>query len=148
MEKKYLNEEKYQKNAKTLKIIGRIVLAIGIIAMIAGIVFIILGFSGFGGSIVSGIDGKTGQITNSSMMKDVFGGMGLFALGGLLNVFGLGITGFGAVILVIAHKREIMAFTAQQTIPVAKEVAEDVAPTVGNVAKEITKGVKEGMKDE
>lgn len=66
-------------------------------------------------------------------------------------------------IFMLTHRREITAFTAQQAMPVAKEVMEDMAPTVGkagktiakemapvygDMAKEIAKGIKEGLKDE
>lgn len=51
-------------------------------------------------------------------------------------------------IFIIAKMRHIAAFTAQQTMPVAKEATEKMAPTVGVVAKEITKGVKEGLKED
>ena len=49
------------------------------------------------------------------------------------------------VIFLIAKRREIAAFSAQQMIPVVQESAEQLAPTMGNVAKEITKGIKEGL---
>lgn len=66
-------------------------------------------------------------------------------------------------ILAFAKRRHILAFGAQQIIPVATEAAEkvaltlgkvkasivkEVAPAYGNVAKEISKGIKEGLKDD
>ena len=62
-----------------------------------------------------------------------------------------------------SKRREIIAFGAQQVMPVAKEGIETIAPTIGkarasiakemapvygDVAKEISKGIKEGLKDE
>ena len=73
---------------------------------------------------------------------------------------------FGMIALSIylfAKRREILAFQAQQIMPVAQEGIEKVAPTIGkagasiakemapaygSVAKEIAKGIKEGIKDE
>ena len=81
---------------------------------------------------------------------------------------------FAGMIYMTSKRREIMAFQAQQVMPVAqegmekmapsvakvgkamaeemapvyKEMAKDMAPTYGEIAKEIAKGVKEGMKDE
>lgn len=66
---------------------------------------------------------------------------------------------FGAFIIIVscmislaifmfAKKREITAFTVQQTMPLAQEGIEKMAPTVGNAAKEITKGIKEGLSDD
>ena len=52
---------------------------------------------------------------------------------------------YSVFFLFIAKRREIMAFTAQQTVPVAKEVADEVAPTAGNFAKEVAKGIKKGI---
>lgn len=49
---------------------------------------------------------------------------------------------------VMLKRREIMAFQAQQVMPVAQEGMEKMAPAYGEIAKEIAKGVKEGMKDE
>lgn len=62
-----------------------------------------------------------------------------------------------------AKRRNIMAFSAQQAIPIAKEGIEEIAPSIGkaganiakemapvygDIAKEISKGIKEGLKDE
>lgn len=47
-----------------------------------------------------------------------------------------------------AKRRHILAFTAQQVMPVAKESMDEMAPTVGNFAGEIAKGIKKGLKDD
>lgn len=58
----------------------------------------------------------------------------------------------GVLYLSIIKRREIMAYTAQQVMPVAKEGIDKISPTIakatGNIAKEVTKGIKEGLKDE
>ena len=51
-------------------------------------------------------------------------------------------------IYMIAKRREILAFSTQQVMPVAKEGINKMAPTMGNVAKKITKGIKDGLNDE
>lgn len=55
-------------------------------------------------------------------------------------------------IYMIAKRREILAFTTQQVMPVAQEGIEKMAPTIGNaggaIAKGIAKGIKDGLKDE
>lgn len=55
-------------------------------------------------------------------------------------------------VLVFAKGRHILAFTTQQTMPVAKESIDEMAPTIGNaageIAKGITKGIKNGLEDE
>lgn len=55
---------------------------------------------------------------------------------------------FGVMLVLTAKRREVIAFTAQQVMPVAKEGMEKMAPTAGVVAKEISKGIKEGLKDD
>ena len=50
-------------------------------------------------------------------------------------------------IFMIAKRRHILAFTAQQAIPVVKEGIDEMAPTVGNAAGEIAKGITEGIKE-
>ena len=55
-------------------------------------------------------------------------------------------------VLTFAKRRHILAFTTQQTMPVAKESIDEMAPTIGNaageIAKGITKGIKNGLEDE
>lgn len=84
----------------------------------------------------------------------------LYAVGGMIIFMSCSISGG---IYMTTKRREIMAFQAQQVMPVAQEgmekmapsvakvgkaVAEEMAPAYGEIAKEIAKGVKEGMKDE
>lgn len=66
-------------------------------------------------------------------------------------------------IFMIAKRRQLLAFSVQQVMPIAKEGIEDISPTIrkvakegmdemapsiGNVAEEITKGIKKGLKDD
>lgn len=55
-------------------------------------------------------------------------------------------------VLTFAKRRHILAFTTQQTMPVAKESIDEMTPTIGNaageIAKGITKGIKNGLEDE
>ena len=150
-ERKYLNEEEYQKNNAKVKKAGIIILIVGIIMLVVGIVLTIIGFTGFGSSVLSD--------SIEAGASKAFGGMGMFALGGTLNVFGLFITGIGGMLLLISHRREITAYSAQQVIPVAKEgvdemtpvaskAAEKMAPAAGKVAEEVARGIKKGLKDE
>lgn len=46
-------------------------------------------------------------------------------------------------IFFMAKKREITAFTMQQTMPLAQEGMEKVAPSIGKAVKEIKKGSKD-----
>ena len=68
-----------------------------------------------------------------------------FMLGGFVIFTCCIISGF---VYMIAKRREILAFTAQQTIPVAKEgiekMSESVSKVGGDMAREISKGIEEG----
>ena len=54
-------------------------------------------------------------------------------------------------IFMFTKRREIIAFGAQQVMPVAKEGIETMSPTIGNavgtIGKEIAKGISEGIRD-
>ncbi len=45
-------------------------------------------------------------------------------------------------IYTFAKRREILAFSAQQVMPVAKEGIEKMTPTVSKSVEEITRGIK------
>ena len=146
--KEFLNEEWYQEKSNKLKNMGKIVLIVGIIILIISLVMIFLSFTNFGQTFTHGIESAdTGNLNNSQMARGVFGSVGFFALGGFINTIGFAITIAGIVMIVIAHKREITSFTAQQVMPVAQEGIEKMAPTVGNAAKEIARGIKEGLSE-
>lgn len=51
-------------------------------------------------------------------------------------------------IFMFAKRRQVLAFSAQQVMPVGKEVIDEMAPTVGNAVGEIAKGIKKGLKDD
>ena len=81
---------------------------------------------------------------------------------------------YAVAIYMTSKRREIMAYHAQEIMPIAqegmekmapsvakvgkemakemapvyKDIAKDMAPTYGEIAKEIAKGIKDGMKDE
>lgn len=83
--------------------------------------------------------------------KGMFGSVGLFALGGFLNFIGFALTIAGGVVMFIAHRREITAYTTQQVMPVAQEGIEKITPTVanaaGSIAQSISKGIQEGKNE-
>ena len=139
MEKEYLSEEKYQEDAKKLKKTGKLILIIGVIVFVLGLIFLVLGFLGIGGSF--------GANDFDQASKGAFGGFGIMVVGGFLDSVGSTLLVIGGIVMFIAHRREIVTFTTQQVMPVAKEGIEKMAPTAGVVAKEITKGIKEGLNE-
>lgn len=82
-------------------------------------------------------------VAKNYIFLSILGGMVIF-IGGVISLS----------IYLIAKKRDIAAFTIQQSMPLAQETIEKMAPTVGNaagtigkgIAKGITSGIKEGLK--
>ena len=77
-----------------------------------------------------------------------------FFIFGVFVIIASAMISFG--IFMISKRREILAFSAQQVMPIAQEGIEKMAPTIGNaastigkgIAEGITKGIKEGKKDD
>ena len=140
-EEKYLNEEKYQQNKDKVKRIGKGLLIAGICALVIGIGLIILGFVGFGNAAQNTVNHF---YYDTKSTGNVFGSLGLFITGGFVSFIGFGLTIGGAISMVIAHRREITAFTVQQTMPIAKEGIEAMTPTLENAAESISRGITRG----
>ena len=55
------------------------------------------------------------------------------------------------VLYIMLKRREIVAFTTQQAMPLAQEGIEKMSPTIGNAAgtigKSLAKGIKEGINE-
>lgn len=169
---KLLSEEKYQQNNAKVKKVGKMLLIIGVITLVISIALIIIGFVSTGNSASNAFD-KVGSnaINNFNSMdqntvineaqntfnstkdtaKEMFGSVGLFALGGFLNFIGFALTIAGGVVMFIAHRREITAYTTQQVMSVAQEGIEKITPTVanaaGSIAQSISKGIQEGKNE-
>ena len=169
---KLLSEEKYQQNNAKVKKVGKMLLIIGVITLVISIALIIIGFVSTGNSASNAFD-KIGSnaINNFNSMdqntvineaqntfnstkdtaKGMFGSIGLFALGGFLNFIGFALTIAGGVVMFIAHRREITAYTTQQVMPIAQEGIEKITPTIanaaGSIAQSISKGIQEGKNE-
>lgn len=143
--KKYLTEENYQKNNEKVKKIGKVLLIIGLILLTIGFVLLVSGFLGFGNQITSGMGMTNGEFNSNGL----FAGFSSFAIGGLLMSPGLFLTMLGLIFrYIIGNRREITAYTVQQTMPIAKEGIDEMAPVIGNAAGEIARGIKKGLGEE
>lgn len=95
------------------------------------------------------------QLTNNGFIDDFEEGgpenLASKGFGGMMIMGGVMVLIFTALIsgklFMIYKRREILAFTAQQVIPVAQEGIDEMAPAIGNVAKEVAKGISSGIKD-
>ena len=134
-QEKYLSEEKYQETNKKVKKTSKTLLIIGAILLVIGIIMIIAGFISF----------------KNAQNKDSFTSVGLFALGGFVSSAGFVLLIVGGVMAYMAHRREITAYTTQQTMPIKKETINDITPTVadadGTIAKSVSQGFEEGKKE-
>ena len=77
------------------------------------------------------------------------GNVPFYIFGSFLIITSLMISGS---VYMVAKRRDILAFTTQQIMPVTQEGIEKMTPTIGKstgtIVKEITKGIKEGLKEE
>lgn len=145
--KEYLSEEKYQQTNAKVKKVGKILLIVGIIILVIGFFMLIFGFFGMASTITGGIESfGTGNLNVSHTTKSIFGNYGLFALSGVMNSIGLGLIGVGAILMFVAHRREIKAYSIQQTMPLEQERIEKMAPTTGKAAGGIAEGIAKGIK--
>ena len=164
----YLSEERYQQSNEKVKKLGKILLILGIVTLVVGFILLIVGFVGAGKSTIDGFNSmNNGVMDNFNSFGDngihvevsgvqnttsgIFGNIGLFALGSFMLTIGFGLTISGAIVMFIAHRREITAYTTQQVMPIAQEGIEKMAPTVGSaigtIGKELAKGIKEGLNE-
>ena len=74
-----------------------------------------------------------------------FASSGFIMFGAFICLVTCMISGF---IFMTAKQRHIIAFHAQQVMPVAKEGINEMASTIGNAAGEIAKGIKKGLSDD
>lgn len=145
---KYLSEERYQKNNKKVRSTGKIVLIIGIVILILGIVAIIFGFTGFGNTFVNGIESADAvDGDDTQMFKGIFGSFGFVALGGFMSFIGFTMTIIGLSLIITSHRREISAYTTQQSMPIMQEGIEKITPTVADAAGTIAKSINNGIND-
>ena len=124
MNKEYLSEENFQKANSKVKWGGRIAILIGILMIIIGIFVIKVPEMGEKGWFES----------ESTRMLLIFPGIFITLVGCMVR-------------FIVANQRSIMAYQAQQVMPVAKEGIEKMAPSVGVVAKEVAKGVGESAEE-
>lgn len=177
-QEKFLSEEKYQETNKKVNNTSKILLTIGIILLVVGVIITITGFVNFNktrnnmmnsfnnsasnmfDSFNNSIDNDDGREFVDSMKESAtsitvssnnsFNSAMLIGLGGFISVAGFALIIAGGVMAYIAHRREITAYTTQQTMPIKKETINDITPTVadaaGTIAKSVSQGFEEGKK--
>ena len=147
-----LSEESYQNANKKVKLIGIIIMILGLLLIAGGIYFIISASN----MQVPNIGSSNWFNASSSQMQTKSNGIFMIIPGIFLTIVGI------IVRFIMGNQRKIMAYQMQQMIPLvtegaekmtptvtklAKEVSEEMAPVYGKFAKEISKGIKEGLDD-
>ena len=129
-----LSEENYQKANKKVKLIGLIIMTLGLLLIAGGIYFLITANN----MNVPEMSDSNWFNASSNQMHTQSSGMFMIIPGIFLTIVGI------MVRFVMGNQRKIMAYQMQQMMPLVSEGAEKMVPT----AKKIAKGIKEGMKDD
>lgn len=157
----YLNEERYKKTKKHIKIAGLFIIMIGFVLIMFGALKI-----GQANSIQVPDMMESNWFEQSSLKHSTeFSGIAMTMFGSFIMVNGFIVTFF------IGNSREITAYSIQSMMPLAQEGIKTMAPTMvevqkygmkemtpafkdmmkemtpvyGEMAKEISKGIKEGL---
>ena len=164
----YLNEEKYQRTRKKIKLVGIIIMMFGLCLIAGGVYF-----------LISAKHMSVPEMGSSSWFEASSAKMDRQSTGAFMIIPGIFLSIVGAMVrFIVANQREIMAYKAQQVLPVmtegmekmvpkvtkmskdvmeemtpaytkmAKTISKEMAPVYGDMAKEISKGIKEGLKEE
>ncbi len=152
IKKEYLNEEKFQKTNKKVKLIGVLILLLGILMIVGGIYLKKTDGYIFGYHDATQIRSfedlekykkeSSSEFFNYHVEDSDLIGTGMMFFGWFISMIGLTVRFF------IGNAREIGAYTRQQEMPLQQEYMEKMSATAGVVAKEVGKGIKEGMKDD
>ena len=136
-QEKYLNENNYQNINNKIKLVGIIVLILGIIIIGVGI-FLIISANNMN---VPKMGDPDWFDLSKSQSSNRFAGIAVCMLGVFVTFVGCGLR------FIIPNRRKILAYQVQQMMPVAQEGIEKIAPATGIAAKEISKGITQGIRE-
>ena len=133
MERKYVNEEKYQKAIKILKIVRIILVVLGVSLLAGGIVLMVLGFNQEPKNTQSPDEFMMGMNSNNRTSTPDFN-LGMIMGGAFMIGIGMMLTFAGGVALsVIIHRREITGFMVSQSEPIVREGYQAYKETIQEV---------------
>ena len=134
MDNKYLNEESYEKANKKVKIVGTIIILIGLALLGFGIYTLVMA-----SKIVEP------SMSSSDWFSISSGKMRMESTGMFMVIPSIFVIIVGCMVrFIIPNQRKIAAYQIQQMVPLAKEGVEEMTPTMNKVAKEL----KDVIKDE
>lgn len=135
-EREYLDEEKYQKSNRKVKIIGTIIILIGLC---------LIGFGIY--TLIGAHNIEVPEMGDSNWYSVSSRQMGKTASGMFMILPGIFVTIVGCMVrFFIGNRREIMAYQMQQMMPIVKEGTKEMTPIASEAAKEISKGIHDGFK--
>jgi len=142
MERKYVNEEKYQHAIQVLKVLRILFLILGVALLIGGIVLMVFGFNQQAKDPVidssfsmyfGNTESKRETVFNSGM---IIGGAFMISVGLMLCFVG------GVGLSMIIHRRAITGFMVQQSEPVVREGYHAYKDTIQEVVKDTCETIK------
>lgn len=116
IEEKDKKMQKHLKTKKKLKIIGPIVLAVGVVLAIIGFVDFFASMGSFG---------------MPKLFFMSFLGMPTAAAGGIITMYG--------------YRKEVSTYIKNEAVPVLNEAGEEITPAIQSIAKAAKEGSKEGV---
>ena len=139
MQRKYIDENKYQNTIHVLKILRIVLIIIGVALIIGGAILFIKGLKVFSNSNSwSGPQPNEGFADNFKIM-----------IGAFIGSLGFMITFVGAVMFsIIIHRRSIMGFVATQNKPIIEEGYQAYKPLIKEAVKDVSESLNDGLKKE
>ncbi len=135
-EKEYLNEERYKRSNRKVKIIGTIIILIGLC---------LIGFGIY--TLIQAHNMQIPEMGASDWFSKSSNQMGKEATGMFMIIPGIFVTIVGCMVrFFIGNRREIMAYQMQQMMPLVKEGTEEMTPIASKAAKELSKSIHDGFK--
>ena len=135
-EQEYLNEERYKKSNRKVKIIGTIIILIGLT---------LIGFGIY--TLIEAHNMQIPEMGASDWFDKSSNQMGKEASGMFMILPGIFVLVVGLMVrFLIGNRREIMAYQMQQMMPIVKEGTKEMTPIASETAKEISKGIHDGFK--
>lgn len=127
MKEELLSEENYQKANQKIKVIGVIIMILGLLLIAGGTYF-----------VITSSHMETPEMTSSNWFNAVTSKNHMKTDGIFMIIPGVFLTALGAMVrFIMGNQRKILAYQMQRMIPVVTETAEKLAPTVKKLSDEM-----------
>ena len=113
-----MDEQQHNRTKKKLRIVGGILLGVGVVCALVGFIDFALTF----------VNASNGGARFPSLF--------------FLAMIGIPMIGLGAGLLVFSYKKEIGRYIKNESVPVINEAAEELKPAVKSVVSAVREGIK------